>query len=271
VNGDLTGALAALREMSALADEEENDHLRRALNVWFISFGRLREADDFLLKGLAKIERQGVNPAKFIELSEVSPEVLLAWNAELRGDRRAARTWMQHLAGRVKRAERVMWWETIVLQARAGLDAEVRRSLAEPSPTYLRRDEYVSWARAELALAAGRPAEAAALLTTALESFRKDYITRYLAVQTLSSALEASRGPEAALDAITNNLYPKDRLPYQYINMSAWLDLQTRRARLLRRLGRPAEAEPIEAELRKYLAYADPDLLIVKQLAKQTH
>jgi hypothetical protein len=268
VKGDVAGAMTALREMSALADKESNADLRRALNLWFIILGQLREADAFLLKRLAEIEQQGGNAPKSHKLSEVMPEVLLAWNAELRGDRRAARAWMQRLCGRVKRAERVTWWETIVLQARAGLGAEVRRSLAEPNPRWLKRDEYVSWARGELALAAGRPAEAAALLTKALGGFSKDYITRALAVQTLSSALEASRGPEAALDVIAENLYPKDRSPYQYINLSAWLDLQARRARLLRRLGRAAEAEPIEAELRKYLTYADADLLMLRQLGR---
>lgn len=268
VKGDVAGAMAVLREMSALADKEQNTHLRRALTVWFITLGQLREADAFLLNGLAEIGRQGEYPAKIEFLSDVPPEVLLAWNAELRGDRRAARTWMQHLFGRVKREVRSLWWETTLLQARAGLDDEVWRWLAGRKGL-ARREELVSWVRGELALAAGRPAEAAALLTKALEALPKGYLLRLLTVQSLSSALEASRGPEAALGVIADNTPPIDRSPaLTLLDGSAWLDLQARRARLLRRLGRPAEAEPIEAELRKYLAYADADLLMVRQLGR---
>lgn len=271
-SGDVTGAMAVLREMSALAEKEQDVHLRRALNVWFITLGRLSEADAFLLKDLAMIRRQPEYPARIEFLSDVPPEVLLAWNAELRGDRRAAKTWMQQLSARVKPDVRSLWWETTLLQARAGLDDEVRRWMAERSPAGLAsREELVSWARGELALRAGHPAEAATLLTKALESLPKGYLLRFATVQALSSALEASRGPEAALGAIADNSSPLDRSPdLTLLDGSAWLDLEARRARLLRRLGRPTEAEPIEAELRKYLAYADSDLLIVKQLAQHT-
>jgi hypothetical protein len=160
-------------------------------------------------------------------------------------------------------------WEAVVLQARTGLNAELQRWLGTSNTAANYRDEHVSWVRGELALAEGRPAEAATLLAQSVDRSRGrlDWTPVLVALQSLSSAVEASRGPQAALDVIVNNIYPADRLVYYWLGQSAWLDLQARRARLLRKLGRPTEAEVIETQLRKFLAYADPDMLIVKQLA----
>jgi hypothetical protein len=106
-------------------------------------------------------------------------------------------------------------------------------------------------------------------MTEALARFPRGYFLRHMLVQTLVSALEASRGPQAALDAIVNDVAATDRFDRGYLRCPSWIGFQAQRARLLRRLGRVAEAESVEAELRKYLAFADSDMLIVRQLAKQ--
>lgn len=272
VSGDVAGAMTILREMAEAADRDGNAGLRRALNIWLLVFGRLREADTLWEARLADLDRSGENPAgRGAPLPEVMPEILLAWNAELRGDREAARRWMRQMCSRITPKDRVYWWEAVFMPARAGLGADVRQMLAQPAPSWLQEDHYVSWVRGELALAEGRPAEAATQLARAFDVFASSYITRFLGIQSLSAALETTRGPQAALEVIEKNLYPQGRSHWQYLNLSAWLDLQARRARLLREVGRPAEAESIEAELRKYLAYADPDMVIVKQLAKTPH
>ena len=43
-----------------------------------------------------------------------------------------------------------------------------------------------------------------------------------------------------------------------------WLRIEAARARLARELGRQEEAARIEAELRKLLAHADPDHVILR-------
>jgi tetratricopeptide (TPR) repeat protein len=268
IEGDAVGALAGVRELSAAAERDRDDDLRKALVIWHIILGRLREADALLLRSLAELEHSGQQAPRSQRLPDVMPEVLLAWNAELRGDREGARHWLQRLSSRVAWADRDDWWESVFMPARAGLAADVRQSLANPEKWWLKAEAYVAWANGDLALAAGRPAEAAALLTTALARFPPRYITRHLLVQSLVRALEESGRPEAALDIIVNNLQPNDRSPFHYLNLSAWLDLQASRARLLRRLGRFRQAESIEAELRRYLRYADADLLMVRQLGR---
>ena len=47
-----------------------------------------------------------------------------------------------------------------------------------------------------------------------------------------------------------------------------WMKTQLRLAQLYRKVGREQEAREIEAELRKLLAYADPDYPILRQLQR---
>jgi tetratricopeptide (TPR) repeat protein len=271
VKGDVAGAWARLREMSATAERNRDGDLLRILTPWYVSLGRLREADSLLLKRLEEAERHPGKPERGGAAAEMLPEIGLAWNAELRGDRKAARAWIQRLSRRVPPEDRETWWEVPLFQGRMGLAAEMRRSLAKPLAA--KREAYTWWMRGELALAEGRPAEAATLLAKTLAALPPGNIRRgvrpapMLAIQTLASALEATRGPQAALDAIARNIWPPDRtVTLQHMNASAWLELQARRARLLRRLGRPAEAKLVEDDLRKYLAYADADLVMLREL-----
>ncbi len=46
----------------------------------------------------------------------------------------------------------------------------------------------------------------------------------------------------------------------------SWLTVELRRAQVYRQLGRVEEAEQIEAGLRKLLAHADPDHVILREL-----
>ena len=48
----------------------------------------------------------------------------------------------------------------------------------------------------------------------------------------------------------------------------AWLTVELRRAQVYRQLGRVEEAEQIEAGLRKLLAHADPDHVILRELKR---
>jgi hypothetical protein len=171
---------------------------------------------------------------------------------------------MQHLYRRMTLSDRrrANYLSALILEARVGLAREVRQSLAVPEPEWQDQHEYVLWAKGELALAQGHPVEAAPLLTKALDEIRNN---QQSLVKAASVAVEASRGPEAALALIAQNMNQPDRTPGSW-NASDWVELQARRVHLLRRLGRNAEAEPIEAELRKYLSYADPDVLALRQL-----
>jgi len=264
IRSDVAGAMAAFRLVSArLEDHPARRNLWGRLADWLTTFGRLREADALVTRHIeeaSQLEPTFQKPG--------SPEIFLAWNALLRGDRATARSWMLRFCQRVP-AEKRYWWNVLLL-ARVGLTGEARQALVSTKSWIVGNAEPgdLEFFRGEVALAERRPVEAAALLEQSLKHWAMSDPWRWLAVQSLSNALEAQGDRLAALRVLERVEPAADRSTW--VSGDVWLDLQARRARLLRSLGRPAEAEPIEANLRKLLVFADPDLLIVKQLAQHT-
>jgi hypothetical protein len=87
------------------------------------------------------------------------------------------------------------------------------------------------------------------------------------ASESLARAYEATGNREAALGVLERAARLKMAV-IDTMDPGTWLAIQAKRADLLRALGRWSEAEPIEAELRRFLAVADADHPIVRQLAR---
>ena len=130
--------------------------------------------------------------------------------------------------------------------------------------------------KGELALSQGRTAEAARLLQEAVDNFRNDEIYYFLpASDGLALAFEQSGRPDRALPVLEEGFrrrfleFPSDD-PYEWDNpyVVFSLRIQARLALVYRQVGRIEDARKLENQLRRILAYADPDHPIVLQLKR---
>ncbi len=115
--------------------------------------------------------------------------------------------------------------------------------------------------RGELARLEGRVGEAIALL----EQADAERPLGLLPSDSLALAWLAQGEPSRAarvLDEAAQAFPPVMRVGF------SWLTVELRRAQVYRRLGRVVEADQIEARLRKLLAHADPDHVILRELKR---
>ena len=262
---DVDAAAAALGGLSAKAKDYSGDPAyEERLALWHLALGQFRRAEEIHRRLIEEVPRRW---------PEKSPEVGLAWSALAHGDLPTARAAMRRLFARSDGAHRDSW--TIVVYARAGLVKEARLALKAPPPTGWTPGE-TSLAAGEIAVAEGRLAEAAGSFRQALEQLspRAERAHRALAMQSLSQVLERQGHRSAALAALDEAAADRRdsavRGGIRGLYVDVWLDIQARRAALLRALGRAPEAEPIEAELKTLLARADPDHPILLQLGQVT-
>jgi len=124
----------------------------------------------------------------------------------------------------------------------------------------------VDAARGELALARGQRAEGLRLLQKGFASLRTNRSVRFFnAAEGLARALELQGDLEGAVRILEETSQQRG-LAVMFGPIPMWNRLRHDQARLYRRLGREPEAERIEDELRKLLAYADDDHAIAREL-----
>ncbi len=216
--------------------------------AFFWSLGELAEADRRIKAGTNIEER----------------DILLGMGSYLRGDLRAAKKHFQDTKFVPSGVSTPM-----VLMGRFGLsdrvDAAIRKT--QPNPGI-----EVVWG--ELAMSRGQTRKGVALLEKGLEAIHPFRIGAfYLGSETLAQAYEKQGNLDAALRVLQRAADAKGK-DCPSIGLTAghwWLREELQLADLYRKMGRVAEAEKVEDELRKMLIYADPDHPILRELQKREH
>ena len=152
----------------------------------------------------------------------------------------------------------------LVLQARKGLKPEPESS---PLPASLREEWYDSVLRGEIALAHGHRAEAVRALEAAWEHVRIVLVlpSYYLARESLAAIL-GKRGDVARAIQILERRPEEICLQWPGATAAYLMRNRLQLAKLYRRAGRVEDAQAVEAELSKLLAFADPDHPILLEL-----
>jgi hypothetical protein len=122
--------------------------------------------------------------------------------------------------------------------------------------------------KGEPALSLGRTAEAIRLLQQAVDELRRIGHQNLLpASDGLALALERNAQPQEAL-RVLEDASQERFLEYPWDNPYAvfWLRIEAHLAQMYHQLGREANARKIEEQLRKILAFVDPDHPILRQL-----
>jgi tetratricopeptide (TPR) repeat protein len=126
--------------------------------------------------------------------------------------------------------------------------------------------------RGELSFARGQSVEAIPLLEEGIRKIRQplEGITFFFASESLASAHERQGQLDKALRVLEQASQIKNELGVVLgpTAESLWMRNQWRLAQVYRKLGREEDAQPIEAELLKRLAYADSDHPILQALSK---
>ena len=245
VGGDAEQALAALTEVVASGPPQT----REARDSWLVqaslryqALGMLDAAHDMA-----------------VEIDADSRYIRLAFVAWARDDRQALR---DHLR-RCPPSPIFLFW-----LARAGAPDEAREALEGwQAPSRLSRGQraaLVRTVRGELARLEGRLGEAIPLLEEGLAEIRNNVLF-YLGSDSLALAWLAEDEPSRAARVLDEAAQP---VPPNLAAGAFWLTLKLRRAQVYRQLGRVEEAEQIEADLRKLLAHADPDHVILRALTR---
>lgn len=242
--------LQALNELDRLAGSTETlrgparDNWLMAVGYYYQEIGRLQTAKKYL---------------------EMLPENLRHWPlaelAELKGDREGFR---RHLKQQLAVGGDTVWAGTTARLARAGLHSESERALSRLAPAGV-SPYRVQYARGDLALARGQVGEAVELLRDAFEAAMKgrDYYLPLIS-QSYARALERQGDLPTAIQVMQQGWEQKpgsralDRIEHK--NQLRWL---------YRKAGREQEAQQIESELVKLLAYADEDHPILRELKRR--
>ena len=179
-----------------------------------------------------------------------------------------------HLRKQLKNKSIIL--DEVLFLVRAGLINEAERLLAEERAKNkqpdIPADLTFNVLEGEIALSRGRINDAILVLQKALPSIRwTNSAFFYLASESLADALERQGHREMALQVLKR---ASEARAISYDNMSSsgayWLRVEWRLAQLCRKLGLIADAQKIEGELFRTLAYADPDHPILVSLREQT-
>ena len=121
-----------------------------------------------------------------------------------------------------------------------------------------------------VALARGRFSEAISLLDEGMRVKRlRNYFPErelFLASLELARAWVGKGDPGEAIEVLERASLRKERTFIEHESGALWLNARAQLAGLYRQVGREEEAQQVEDELRRYLAYADPDHPILLQL-----
>ena len=217
--------------------------------------------------GFGKVKAAGAWFEKITD--EVLTHKLLALAAYAAGDDKLC--WEHaakfgHHPGSARKAE----YSTGVALARAGVVQESQRFI-ENYQKFL-ENIFVIHLKGEVALAEGRIEEAIHLLQQATDDFRHGGNHEFLiSSDGLALAFERHGEPQEAL-RVLEDASPARRLEFAWESPFGvfWLRIQAHLAQLYRQTGRTEEARKIEGQLRKILAYADPDHPILLQLRRSS-
>lgn len=125
------------------------------------------------------------------------------------------------------------------------------------------------WDAIQVEVEATLPASARLASLTRVEALPIGWDTAryYLHVETLASLLQESGSPDAALAVLERAASYRDRAHRDPVHIGYfWMRVQKRLADAYRAAGRPSKAEPIEADLLRVLAAADPDFPLLLEL-----
>lgn len=253
VRGEVEPALKELDRLAKLVDSQEGPE-RRAFAVCigngYLSFGKLKAAEELFLK-LSKKD-----------------EFLLAEVAYAAGDRAKLR---KHLQNQLNSKVKVGPIAALLL-ARGGFTAEAQKVVAErrASPRWqsIFTRAIVNILAGEIALSRGQTTEAISLLQGDLLAARWIYSPAFfMASESLADAFERHGDLQKSVQTLENASREKT-IVYEGEGSIGyhWLRVRWRLAQLYRKVGRSDEAQKIEDDLKKMLAYADPDHPLLVQL-----
>ncbi len=247
VRGELPQAVSELERLKGFTNE-----LRGQTRVsWLFSLG----------SGYELIARLQAAQKYYEMLPENLRHWPLAWLAEFRGDRAGM---LLHVRKDLA-IGRLLGPATAARLARAGLHSESQEAISRLAKRGARPHD-LQYARGELALAQGRTEEALALLRSAYEAALQHREWRMLAIaEAYARALERKGDLPTAIRVMEQgwDLRPGWRLYSNTVPHKNQLRL------LYRKAGRVMEAQKIEAQLRKLLAYADEDHPVLRDLKRE--
>jgi tetratricopeptide (TPR) repeat protein len=255
VRGEVESALSELDHWAQTIDSREG--LERAslvtgIGSHYLSFGKLRAAEEAFQRLTAKDETNWL-----------SRNFLLAQVAYAAGDLAKSRKYLITLKPS---------FPVATLLARVGLTDEAQKMLPEIIKIHHTSPEYNHFCRriveGDIALSQGRTTEAISLLGEAIPALR--WITTddfFMASESLADALERQGDLHKAVQVLERASREKT-IAYEDIGSTGqyWLRVQCRLLQVYRKLGRIEDAQRLEAELSKILAYADPGHPVLLQL-----
>lgn len=260
-------AALAIRELA----KAEKDPVTRngtaypdSIGQFYLSLGQVRKASEWLQRSPDAWDRA----------------INRTYLAFFRDDHAALRSSLRRLARRPKDV-----WGFALLMARGGLYSEadsvvqkfsrLSKRYPGPPPDYESMHEI---SRGGLLVAEGKMAAGIPSLRDGMQLMQGNTGDVYfLGAESLAQAYEKEGNMTAALQVLEDASANRSLADINYGDGGAmyaapyWMHDQMDLARLYRRMGRVKDAQKIEAEMRKLLAYADPDfpmLVELKQLQK---
>lgn len=255
VRGDVKETFAEVSRVAQTLNSRSGkmrDALAEGLGFSYLSLGRLKAAED-LFHSLPDAAEQRFH---------------LALAALNRDDRQALRKYSSRLEGSSALQSSV----PPILMARAGLLSVAQKAISDRKKIWgAELTGFLETMQGELSLARGQPAKAISLLQEGIEEIgdkrRPVTMTFFLASEALARAWELQGSLSGAIHVLEQASQEKTRAGmrnYAFL----WMRGQWRLAQLYRKVGREQEAQKIEAEMLKLLAYADPDHPILLQLQR---
>jgi hypothetical protein len=262
VRGDLREALQISAELRAMLDAAEPaaaSFYAPTMMFMYLVLGQLDRAED---------------AASRITHDDRLRRLLTLSILKHRGD-------MQRLRDEIPRAFPDAW--LAASPGLAGLRADVaihmgRLQTARAALNDMRRygtnAENIPWIEARLALAEGKPEAVIKVLATVVAPRDNPFITQPESDRAilLAKAFSMAGQPEEAIRTLDTVSSRRREIRHPGINGAPyWMSLRDYLAQLYREAGRAGDAEPIEAELRNWLAAADHDHPIVRRIGQGAH
>jgi serine/threonine protein kinase/Tfp pilus assembly protein PilF len=251
VRDDIESALNELNRWAATIDSREGPERRVFVNYvanCYLAFGKIKAAEGFF----------EMLPIDNGERNRFHAEAAFAT-----GNRAQFRKYVDQLKPGLGKAS---------MLARAGFPDEAQKLVSkrkkEPASKDVNVQIFMRTVEGEIALSRGRTAEAVSLLEKSVPAVRWNSSTAFFIDSvSLAEALERQGDLQKAVQVLESASQAKP-IAYDAIGSTGqyWLTVQWRLAQVYRKLGRIDDAQKIEAELSRMLAYADPEHPILLQL-----
>ncbi len=249
--GDVRSALEAVdRVAPTVASRKGHEKLMYSLHVghFYLTLGKLETAE---------------------KLFQYNPDVsmrhfFLAEAAWVREDRRVFK---EHVRQALNQEPASMGWIDVVFMARAGFLAEAAKLLRFLEKTDTINPNLYPFAAAEVHLARREREQAKERLREGLKKYTQGAHPTYLiGSQALAHLLEKEDEPQQAIGVLEEAAQRSSAIGPGggFFRLKVLAQL----AQLYRKAGQEEDADQVERELRKQLAYADPDHPILLQLKR---